>query len=337
MSNMDSIFSGSKLFRHLDRALAWQRGKTVPPVTAEFDITGRCNHRCPQCSGGYRCEDMPRLAVENYLRQLADFGTRGVTFTGGGEPLMHPDCASLVEYARQCGPEVGFITNGSLVTEADAEQIAAVCTWARVSIDASNPDVYQYVHRADAEAFVRAWRAVELLAAARDRQHVSCTVGVGYLVGTASLLGMLTATKRAKASGADYIQFRPFHREHLRPEGALFDCQAESEGRFHVLASTAKYDRMGHPRGYCTCHAAAFVGIIQADGNMPLCCHLRGQREWYLGNLGLTEFRELWTSPRRDELLAKLDVTQCLPLCRNDPLNVWLENAVALQAHESFL
>lgn len=334
---MNDIFSGSKLFRHLDRALAWQRGETVPPVTVEFDVTGRCNHHCRYCSGGYRCGDVPRDVAESRLRQVADFGARGIIFTGGGEPLMHPDCASLVEYARQCGPEVGFITNGSLMTEADAERIASVCTWARVSIDASNQEVYRHIHGADADAFARAWRAVERLAAARDRKRVPCTVGVGYLVGTASLLGMLAATKRAKAAGADYIQFRPFHREHLRPEGALFDCQAEAEGRFHVLASTAKYSRMDKSRGYRTCHAAAFIGIIQADDNMPLCCHLRGHGEWYLGNLGESTFRTVWTGPRRDELLAKLDVSECLPLCRNDPLNAWLENACTPQSHESFL
>ena len=40
-------------------------------------------------------------------------------FTGGGEPLTHPDAKEIIEYACDCGFSVGLVTNGLLLDKID--------------------------------------------------------------------------------------------------------------------------------------------------------------------------------------------------------------------------
>jgi MoaA/NifB/PqqE/SkfB family radical SAM enzyme len=334
-----NIFSGNrKLLAHLDRVAAWQQGEVIPPVVVEFDLTGRCNHKCPRCCGGYRVDEMYSDEARKYLLQIADYGARGMIFSGGGDPLLHPDCASLVEYTREHGPEVVVMTNGSTMTETVAHRLALVCSGVRISIDAATPDVYREVHGVGSDQFKAAWNAVRYLASSRDAQHASCLVGVGYLVGEKSLDGMAAAARMAREAGADYIQIRPYHEEAVSIAEQLAACCELQTDVFHVYASEHKYARMDRStRDYSTCHGSAFTAVVQADANLVLCCHLRGRPEWYLGNLRRQSFQDIWELYRRP-LLKKLDVSKCFPvLCRNDSLNAFLEVVSTPPPHAAFL
>lgn len=336
--NLETIFGSNKLLKHLDRVDAWQRGEVPPPVTVEFDLTGRCNHRCPECAGLYHHSEMQSDTAREWLTQLESYGVRGLIFTGGGEPLMHPDCLPLVEYAKGLGMQVGFITNGSLLREEHAERLTLACTWIRVSIDAADADTYQQIHGVGNSEFVRAWQSVGFLSEARDKHQSSCTVGVGYLYGEQTFRGTPVAIVKARNLGADYLQIRPFHNDGFPLTIlALGSYKSEERGRFHVISSTHKYQCQGGKRTYATCHGAWFTSVIQADGSVQLCCHLRGNPAWSLGSMNQQSFKEIWSSPRHAELLQRLEVEQCIPLCRNDGINRDLEAILKPICHEDFL
>jgi len=333
MSDLRTIFGANKLLKHHDRVAVWQRGVVPAPVTMEFDLTGRCNHRCPQCTGGYRCGDMHPDDARSWLSQLASAGTRGVTFTGGGEPLCHSTAVDLVEYAAGLGMSVGLITNGCLLTPGQADRLSELCEWVRVSIDAGTPDQYRATHGMGPEDFLRAWKAVAMLASARDRWGAPCTVGIGYLVSETTAGGIVAAHEMANNAGADYLQLRPFHWESIPLATELL----EMTGRCRVICSEAKYRAMGRERSYTTCHGAWFTGVVQADGQLALCCHLRGCACWTFGNLHEIGFRDAWESREHRRLIEAVDLTQCVPLCRNDGLSEWLEATRRPMYHESFL
>ena len=40
-----------------------------------------------------------------------------IDFSGGGEPLLHPNLADWIAEAKQAGCKAGFLTNGSLLDE----------------------------------------------------------------------------------------------------------------------------------------------------------------------------------------------------------------------------
>ena len=109
-----SQFSSDKILKHLDRVNAWLRGENPFPITVELDMTNRCNHRCPECSGWYfQKRDSDSLSIglaRDIITQLAEAKVRGLIFTGGGEPLCHPYIKEGVKLAYELGLDIGFIT-----------------------------------------------------------------------------------------------------------------------------------------------------------------------------------------------------------------------------------
>lgn len=319
------------------RLVAYLDGQTPPPVTVEMDLTDRCGHKCPRCAGGRGKGELTAIEAIDYVRQLAAYGVRGLTLTGGGEPTLHRGLPDVLAEAHFLGLECGLITNGSAITPELAERVACTCTWARVSIDAGDPDLYHYSHGMGESEYRRAWHAVALLALARDAANGRCTVGVGYLADATTLRGMRAATERARDCGADYLQFRPWHGDRTPIDVELSICHQYQTERFRVLSSSPKYARMVEPRGYTKCHGAWFTGVIAADASTPLCCHARGVPELSCGSLRKDPFAEIWESQRKRDLLAALDLDGCTPLCRHDSTNAAIERWLLPPAHAAFL
>jgi len=68
---------------------------------------------------------MTTAEIRKVLDGLAAYGCP-VTLFSGGEPLLHPDIAELARYAVNAGMRAVISTNGTLITLAMAEKLAAV-------------------------------------------------------------------------------------------------------------------------------------------------------------------------------------------------------------------
>jgi len=203
-------FDPLKVLRHRDRLEGIARGETVPPVTVEIDPTNACNHDCIWCiSGGFRARNAATLSRELLLRlliELAEYGVRSVTFTGGGEPLLHAALPQAMRVASEAGLEVGLVTNGELLSGEKLAAAAETCSFVRVSLDAGNAETYAQMHRPKAaDAYERVLRNIGDLISARGRRATP-TVGAAYLAHPANV-GEIRAAARALADiGADYLQ-----------------------------------------------------------------------------------------------------------------------------------
>jgi MoaA/NifB/PqqE/SkfB family radical SAM enzyme len=333
------IFSADKILKHLDRVLPWLKGKNVPPITIELDLTNRCNHRCPGCIGG-RTGHQDLKNPLKIINQIASFGVKAVTFTGGGEPLLHPQVCEAVEYAQRQGLDVGFITNGSLLNEENASVLVKNCVWVRVSLDASNSREFQSTHGLGGDAFQKVVKNIGLLAKTKKKFQAKCTVGVGYLTNKKMLKGMLPAARLCRKLGVDYIQFRPFHWDFTDISKELKKCKKQETKDFSVLYSKHKYDSMKDPhlgRSYQVCYGHQFAAVICADGNMTVCCHTRGNKKFILGNLYKSSLKAIWNSKKRQRAIANIDLKKCVPLCRCNTFNQVLWNLKQPTEHVNFL
>jgi len=143
-------FAPDKILGHKDRVQEWMRTGRSRPVTYELDMTNVCNHRCPGCFGFYPERDAAAMSLEraqSVILQIRDLGGRGLTFTGGGDPLVNPATPGAVEYAAGLGLDVGFITNAQSLPPALADLLLRSCVWVRVSLDAATPETYAVVRR----------------------------------------------------------------------------------------------------------------------------------------------------------------------------------------------
>ena len=106
-----------KLLKHMDKLQRIQEGKTPIPVMIHVSLINACNLTCSFCCCANRpmSDRLPTEKVKQALDSFARIGVKGLEFTGGGEPTLHPDFAEIVQYAYDLGYKIGLCTNGALI------------------------------------------------------------------------------------------------------------------------------------------------------------------------------------------------------------------------------
>lgn len=101
----------------------------VPRPVVVWALTKACNLRCVHCYASATPEPEKGELTHQQGRALLDdlraFGVPAVLFSGG-EPLARPDAPQLIGYARSLGLNCTLSTNGVLIDDAMADQLAAV-------------------------------------------------------------------------------------------------------------------------------------------------------------------------------------------------------------------
>lgn len=334
------IFGQYKIFDHIDNQLYnWKKGKPETLVTAKIDMTNECDSYCDGCPGGrLNKESLTKEQAFYVIDQLADFGLKGLVFSGGGEPALNPATAPTIEYAKSKGLDVGFITNGLNLEGTLIESIIKNSTWCRVSLDADTPELYKKTHGLGIEEFNKVLGNIEKLCVGKKTTNSECTIGVGYLTRNYALEGMVGATKISRDLGVDYIQFRTAHGDFSKIDEQLKEAKKLETEDFKVLSSEQKYSRFDdeNKRPYETCLAMNFLTIIDANMNVKTCCHARGRPGYTLGNLKENTFRDIWTNREKNPNWQKI-TKMCPIFCAEDTLNRVLSEIVNKKKHSSFL
>ena len=108
------------LDRRLREARVLARAFRYPwqPVVAQIIPTRRCNLSCTYCNEYDRVSDpVPLDEMRRRIDRLAELGTAIITLSGG-EPLLHPGVADLIQHIRRRGAVATLITNGYLLSPA---------------------------------------------------------------------------------------------------------------------------------------------------------------------------------------------------------------------------
>ncbi len=93
------------------------------PLSAQVDITWRCNENCVHCYLDHHGRgEMNTAEIKDAIRQLAESGTLFVSISGG-EPLLRRDCFEILEYARTLRFNVKLKTNAVLIGPGEAERL----------------------------------------------------------------------------------------------------------------------------------------------------------------------------------------------------------------------
>jgi sulfatase maturation enzyme AslB (radical SAM superfamily) len=127
------------------------------PSMLVIDNSHRCNAACIHCpystTTGSKATDRknPFMSMDIF-KKVADEAAHYATLfriSSFGEPLMHPQFAEMIEYAKSAGNRnVSFNTNGSLLTRGVAERVLrAGVDVIEVSVDAFSKEKYEIVRR----------------------------------------------------------------------------------------------------------------------------------------------------------------------------------------------
>jgi len=284
----------NKVYYYLDQVEKLNRGEFVPPISCEIDPSNSCNLKCNFCMfGEWREDHHEHLDMNTYISligNLQQMGTKSITFTGGGEPLMNPNFNTMASMAFALGFQVGLVTNGVLLNKVDnLEKFLFI----RVSLDAHNREDYKKVKGAD-----HFDRVLENITGAIKRNKI---IGLSYVVGPDNNKDLHKAEGLANDLCAAYLQIKP---SYINDRGEIFTDFKYPDGR---VISTKRY----LPEDNVPCTIAALVGIIGANGDVYYCCQGRGVDRLTLGSLKEKTFKEIWT----ERLALRPNVSLC-PMCR---------------------
>jgi len=357
---MDDLtpFNPLKLLRHAPKVEAMLRGDVVYPVSVELDLSNVCNHGCPWCSfNGFRQDnwqhfDTPRIL--SLLDELAECGVQSITFTGGGEPLVHTHAEAILTKASALF-QWGLVTNGRRMEGKLAELIAANARFVRVSLDAGTTQTHQMLHATAMPEYRRILKQMAaVVALAKDRPGQPLTVGASFCVFDCNLKEISDAAKQVKGTGADYLEVRPVFPTEWRGGGfgnplteqhidaARTELEAAKElhdgGGFRVIGMIRRFEQVtDKTKPYTTCHTGPLTTVINADGNIYHCCVQRGVPAFVAGSVLNQPFKDVWLADQHRRMIAAIDVTKCPP-CRYDGYNQLIEQAFLSDAmHKEFL
>jgi MoaA/NifB/PqqE/SkfB family radical SAM enzyme len=282
-------------------APGWLRLKSralrlAQPLSAHLELTYRCNWRCVFCYNP-RHHDLRGLRGPEWIAVLDDLralGTLAVALTGG-EALTHPDFLAIARAARERSFALRIFTNGSLVTEAMADALAALDP---IGVEMS-------LHGASAETHDRTTgrpgsfdallhglerlqrRGLPLLLKTPltliNEQELDAII---ELAARLNVPHKLDATLTPRDDGdRSPLEYR------ASPEGV--------ERMYRRLAERGRLPSVERPAGAVNCGLGRITVAVDPEGNVYPCLQWKRTS---LGNVRQTPLRELWgLSPAREE------------------------------------
>jgi MoaA/NifB/PqqE/SkfB family radical SAM enzyme len=346
MGRDDAQFEAGKILHHADRLHDWLNGHSVAPITLELDITLSCNDRCPRCVHKFALRErhLSLLSIRRILADAVTLQVLGVTLTGGGDPLRHPEFSDVMGIMQDMPIPAGMFTNGGLITDScKAENMVRSFQWIRVSLDSASESTFRQVR--GRKGLGERLACLARLPEARRTVGSTCELGVSFLTSHMVAADIVEAARVVRSLGFDYIQFKPMidwtnDAHHLSTSldqkdvfQAIEEAVALENSCFRVLCSMKKYcaDILQQKRHYSEFHSAWFVLAVapslNASSDRPalyLDCSSK-----YLDRWKIAEFESLEqavTSTHRREFIQRTSSkVYCVPPEKHAAYNHLLE------------
>lgn len=276
------------------------------PLYLAWEITHRCNARCLHCYSGSGpgadpSSDLSTAEGIDAIDQLADAGLLVLAFSGG-EPMLRKDWQTLVGYAVQRGLTVNVASNGSLVTEGNAEALRDLGVHSvTISLDSNNRALHDHFRQLPG-VYDHAVRAIERLVARGVRVVVGFTpTRLNWQDGR----GVVELADRLGADAVNLSEYVPAGRGpidlSLSPAQLRTTLEEwiamrhEYAGRMQVIWHDCRVGMLvddEERRKYVGCGAGRLVARMCPDGTLTPCVFLPTS----IGSLRERSFREIWSS-----------------------------------------
>jgi len=327
-----------KIFYHPEKIVEYKQGKRPFPTSLEIDLTNICNHRCDFCfHAEHRAKDKSSLdtdLIKKRIKETCELGTKGISFTGGGEPMIHKDFIGIMEYTHSLGLHIGLITNGSLINEDNASKMIKCLTWIRISMGGGDKESYHKVQGVN--QFERVIKNIKILSDTKTKEKSSLNIGIRVLVTKENLQSLANLTNIIKDFNINYLQVAPD--QFTNDCGKFWNDQKTKEvfsqvekiiSKKGIMLLTAGYmmfqDNLDHPR---TCYAHFFHSAIIAEGYLLFCKNARDKEKYYVGNITKKTLKEIWNSEHVKKLESYIKPYNCGLFCKNLALNIAMEDSL---------
>lgn len=248
------------------------------PHKVYLETTTRCNLRCRMCLKYAQgsCIEEGDLEMALFQRLVPSLRhTRFLVLNGMGEPLLHPQLATMIAQARQVMPAqgvIGFQSNGLLLDAETADRLLragldTVC----LSMDSLEP-VQGGEHQCSPVE-----RAIDCLQRASRARQQPFSIGIEVVLRRKTVQQLPRIIDWAAGQGVSYIiASHLFSYDGRMAEESLFTpCSAEAAALFRTWSATARAQ-----------------GLHMADFQSVPIKFKKSESDWQLLGLGTAMQRE---------------------------------------------
>jgi MoaA/NifB/PqqE/SkfB family radical SAM enzyme len=358
-------YSNLKITQFPAKIDSFKAGIITAPIYVRLKPTNHCNMACSWCSysdgtkrpkdqgatnhlQGHMHEEMVEqdnwTCAKGYeiIDDLAAIGVRAVTFSGGGEPLLHPNIVDFLKLASSRNLDISIITNGQLLVGERAD-LLRTAKWVRVSIDYTTAEQMVASRRVSANRFDTVLANLATFAVAKN----GCELGINFIVTRDNCDGLYDFASRLKDIGVQNIRFSPVYVENFRRyhepiresvDRQLQEIQTLCDDRFSVN-STYDIDSPSKStvRPFSRCLYAQTVPVIGADLGVYGCHNVAYTKHGLIGHIRDRRFSDLWFSDEARQRLTDLNPSL---VCRHECANhakVALFNDLAESHSDNFV
>ena len=343
MSNV--AYSALKAAWHTDKIDKMRLGEQIVPVGVQLILSDFCNHDCHFCayraSNGLSVEqfkgpDKSGAISHNPLRMMTEdkaseiindcsgLGVKSITFTGGGEPTVHPQHLEMFALAMDLGMDASLNTNGNILRKGWQDVIPRM-KYARFSIDAGTAEEYAQIRGVPETTYEKVLGNLRLVASECDET----VVGTGYVVTPENWVNLDTGVRRIKETGATYVRLASMQSTEQNaayPEDtwakASEACQqAVSDHADDNFSVVNLFDGvMGVQPSDPFCGFQQFVTYLGADLKVYRCCYTAYTGLGEIGDLREQSYAEWFYSQQKKDAIGCFDARSCA-ICPLEPKN----------------
>lgn len=352
---MSELFlDGSKLLHHLPVVEKWKKGESFYPIHAEISPTSGCNQRCNLCYVdflGHKAGFLEESIMNSLADEFGKLGVKSVLLAGEGEPTANKGIVSMIQRAHRNGVDMAVNTNAVLLTKEMSEGILPSLTWARFTLQAGDPELYQAIHKGHRTDFVRATANIQDAVKIKRDQKLKVTLGTQQILINENAQNIYETARLSKELGVDYFVVKRFSKHPKNNYDVPEDKYQESLEQLKLVETLSDKDfkvivrwnnfHDSPVRGYKKCLGTPFITQILADGKIYPCSQFFKEPAFCYGDLHTQSFEEIFQSGNVERITKKIEaeinVKNCISFCRHNSTNEFLWKLVEKPVHENFI
>jgi MoaA/NifB/PqqE/SkfB family radical SAM enzyme len=351
-------YGGLKIIWHPGKLDSFLKGEVSAPPYVRFKPTNRCNHDCfycvynPDFSGIHaetnRQDEIPFEKIMEILNDFKEMGIKAVTYSGGGEPLMHPNIIEVLKKTLEYDIDLSMITNGQRL-KGEAAEILRKAKWVRVSIDSCDPVTFSETRNRPENWFNELAENIKNFSKIKES---SCVLGINFVVNEKNKNHVYKAAEFYKNLGADHIKFSAawksegfseYHNQFKEDvvaqiKKAKEDFAGENFEIYDTYESDFSLSGVSE-RKYNRCYVMQTIPVIGADSRVYFCHNKAYDDTGVLGSIKDQSFKELWFSKEAAEKFKNFNPNKsCRHQCTNDAKNIFIHDALnSFGEHVNFI
>jgi len=274
------------------------------PIHVEISPTGYCNAKCPWCF--YKDNQERKIldydAIIDFISQLSRNGTDAISWTGGGEPSLHPNFDEISSFVFwETNLAQGMFTNGLVVTY--------------------NPTHFDWIRVSKTDAN---WPEDNIKKIRQEAKEV-CRVGMclNYSGQDSEMNDIIEGLRIVHENDLDYLQIRPW----LELGGTITDVKMPNIKDPKLFMTEYKFDEAKKEKEYTECRGYHFVPFVWEDGEVNACGYQRGKNGYILGNIYEESFEKII---KKYPKFVKVN-NNCQTCCRNHEINKTIDKSLKIE------